>query len=351
MAVRKMRKSWWVDFRWRHVRYRKRSPLNTKWGAETYEVTLRTALARGEDVNMVVFRSITFEEFSTRWFQTHVCTSNKPSDQRAKRSILKRHLLPVFGKLPLSQIRKSTIEEFKARQVRVGLNRKSINNHLAVLSKCLRSALEWDVIGSVPRIGMLKTTPPTIDVLDHEELSKLLDDDSEPMWNTMIRLALKSGLRRGELIAIQWRDIDFIHRKLAVQRSIVDGIVGTPKNGRTRYVPLLENTIADLERLRLPQSTAEDYVFQSRGRSLSGEQMSSALSRICKRLSIRRIGWHKLRHTFATELAARGVPLHVVQELLGHSTITMTMRYAHVAPSMLHDAVARLEERESMKVN
>src|SRR2546428_719704 len=98
MAIRKLKGSYWVDFRHRGVRYRKRSPLNTRPSARDYEVTLRKRLAAGEplDEREAVVQDTTFGEFAAHWFETYVRPNNKLSEQCAKEMILRRHLMPRF---------------------------------------------------------------------------------------------------------------------------------------------------------------------------------------------------------------------------------------------------------------
>ena len=104
MAVRKIKNSWWVDFRADYIRYRKRSPENSKAGAEAYEANLRQKLARGERIDKVVQepeQGRLFRDFAWQWFKEYVETNNKPSEQRNKRHILHASLVPIFGQMPV----------------------------------------------------------------------------------------------------------------------------------------------------------------------------------------------------------------------------------------------------------
>lgn len=115
MSVRKIRNSWWVDFRIEYKRYRKRSPENSRRGAEAYEVTLRQRLARGESLTpQPLVERPTFADFSDEWFATYAQTNNKPSEQRSKESTLRLHLKPMLGRRRLDDITNRLIEEYKA---------------------------------------------------------------------------------------------------------------------------------------------------------------------------------------------------------------------------------------------
>jgi site-specific recombinase XerD len=116
--------------------------------------------------------------------------------------------------------------------------------------------------------------------------------------------------------------------------------VGTPKNGRTREVPLSERAATALR----GHPRVDELVFHAPGGAmLTKGECKWPLYRAAHHAGLRRIGWHVLRHTFASHLVMRGVPIRAVQELLGHSSIEMTMRYTHLSPDARRDAVQLLD--------
>jgi hypothetical protein len=133
------KKSWWVDFRFNHMRYRKRSPENTRIGALAYEATLKYKLGRGEQIDRVATpgdQNQTFEAFAERWFDEYVTPNNKFSEARIKKYTLNSSLIPFFGRIPIRDIKAYHIGQFKARKVKDGLANKTIKNHLTVFNKC-----------------------------------------------------------------------------------------------------------------------------------------------------------------------------------------------------------------------
>jgi integrase len=345
MAVRKDKNSWWVDFRFDHMRYRKRSPEHSKAGAQVYEALLRQRLARGEAVNNA--ERPTFEEFAWRWFQEYVIPNNRFSEQRIKSYTLKSSLIPFFGKLQIAEIKTHHIERYKARKVKEGLANKSIKNHLTVLSKCLTTAYQWlELPSKPPEIPWPKCPPPQTDYLSPDECEMLLAHASGVI-REMILMALRTGMRQGELKGLQWAAIDWETRLVIVRHSYCDRekTIGAPKNNRTRSIPL----DADVYEILYRKRRKTGYVFtNTKGQPFNHSSLTYHLERICKKAGLRRISWHVLRHTFASHLAMRGVPLNAVQALLGHSTILMTMRYAHVAPSTMRAAIELLSPRRFM---
>lgn len=250
------------------------------------------------------------------------------------------HLLPAFGELRLDRIDALRVEGYKARKLDEGLSRKSINNQLTVLRRMLAVAVEWGQLVSVPAIRWLKTPAQEFDFLTFDEAGRLVEG-ADPEWRSMIVVALRTGLRLGELLALRWRDVDLEAGRLVVRRAAARGVVGTPKSGQAREVPLSEEARGAL---RAQQHDRGELVFcDGSGAMLTRNACRRPLWRACGRAGIRRIGWHKLRHTFASHLVMRGASMKAVQELLGHSTIEMTMRYAHLSPDARRDAVRLLD--------
>lgn len=339
MALRKFRCAWWVDITIGPTRYRKRSPENSRAGALAYEVLLRQRLARGEPIDGLPEKlGPTFEEFAWQWFDDYVVPNNKHSEQLGKRYILCSSLIPFFGRMRIGQVRGHEIEKYKAQQVKQGYTNKTITNRLSVLNKCLATAYEWLLLdGAPPKIKWPKCSRPEIDYLSPDEC-QLLVCHAEGVVREMVIMALRTGMRQGELRGLQWSSIDWLTMNVAVRHSRDDhqGKLVTPKNGRTRHIPL------DIDLYTLLHRRKKDtgYVFLNpEGRPYTSDRLNDVMRRLCRRAGLRTIGWHTLRHTFASHLAMRGVPLPVVKELLGHATIMTTMRYAHVAPSTLRSAI------------
>jgi integrase len=340
MAARLIRRSWWVDFRFDHTRYRKRSPENSRAGARAYEVALRQRLARGEAINgrQRLSERQTFAEFAGNWFNEYVLSNNKPSEQRTKKYVLSASLVPFFGRMAVSRIGVRDIERYKTALLHVGLSRKTINNRLTVLRKCLHTAYDWlEIKGTPPKIEWLKCPPPHTDYLTPDEC-RLLLRHSSGVIGEMILTALRTGMRQGEIKGLQWSSIDWLNRSLTVRHTYSDHTksLGSPKGNRERHVPL----DVDLEEALGARKQAMGYVFVGEmARPFDHYKLGAALADVCDRAGIRKIGWHTLRHTFASHLAMNGTPLNIVQALLGHASIEMTMRYAHVAPSAMRTAI------------
>lgn len=341
MSVRRVNGQWIVDF-WLHLpsgerrRIREKSPLQSKPGALEYERKRREALLSGKIAPPL------FEDFSKEFVDVYSVNNNKPRTVEAKRDIVRLYLAPTFNGWKLDEIGFRDIEVFKSK-LSQRVSTKTVNNALTVLGKMLRYANEVGVLPVVPRVKLFPASIPDADFLTFEEAERLLEaaaKDREPVWFPFCFLALKTGLRFGELIELRWSDLDLEKGLLRVRRSWTTAGVGVPKSGKGRDIPLTEKTCSVLRKLRGLHDLVLCYPDGSR---LMHSRARDALARVSKRASLRPIMPHLLRHTFASHLVMRGRSLLEVQELLGHSDYTMTLRYAHLAPDVKKDAISVLD--------
>lgn len=275
---------------------------------------------------------------------------NARSSVMAKEDILARYLVPRLGDLRLDQIDYAVIEDFKVglaetRNARLKrevqrIRPKTINNILTVLGHVLQVGRKRGLTVTVPEISRVKTPLPEWDFLTFEESEQLITH-AEGTWRTMILVALRTGLRRGELLGLRWEDVDLGRGRIRVVENYVRGQFKAPKNGKPREVPLSAAAREALEAHR--HTRAERVFYDAQGKPFTQGVMASQLERVCRRAGLRVIGWHVLRHSFASHLVMRGVPIRAVQDLMGHASIVITQRYAHLAPHVSQDAVCLLD--------
>jgi integrase len=338
----------WPDGRKQTIR--KVCPVQTKRGAEQYERELRQQLVSGDWNGGAKQQTPTLEAF-TEEFLGYQATLNKPTELSKKRGIIKHHLSPAFGNRRLDQIDARAIDNYKAQKLEQRSRRgepfepKTINNHLKVLSRILRVAHKWNLIADMPRVGHLKERKSEFNFLDFEEADAFITAaaDHYPEWHPFVVVAVRTGLRVGELVALRWReDVDLDRGRLRVQRSYhpENGFL-TTKNDKIRELPLTWDAI---DALHVERSRAKgELVFPGEdGEVMYANPCNDALELIAGSIDMRPIHNHDLRHTFASHAVMRGVPIPQVQEWLGHSTIMMTMRYAHLAQGIGDDLIRRL---------
>lgn len=348
MGVRKRYRKWFVDFQFHRKRIRRASPDNSRKGALNYEIQLRKRLAGGEplDPERVAKdqpKELMFREFASEWLETYVKSNNKHSEYVSKQSILNAHLVPFFGRKKLGSIGSRDVECYKAEKIAQKLKAKTINNQLTVLRRALQTAKEWGLIAACPEMKQLRKQPSKYDFLTREESQQLLDASSG-RWHDMILMALETGLRFGELTALTWEDVDFTTGELTIRQAYARGVLGSTKSNRVRHIPMSES----VRQLLTRRVKERGLVFPGyNGEYLRQNRSMRTLKKICEKAGIRAIGWHTLRHTFASHLVQRGANLLAVQALLGHTDIQTTMRYAHLNSTALHEAMQVLSPRSS----
>lgn len=151
----------------------------------------------------------------------------------------------------------------------------------------------------------------------------------------LVTLSLKTGIRRGAMLRLEWRDVDFDAKTILVRAEIC-------KSGKSRRIPLSPLAFETLKAWREQQPKGNRYIFPSPRGDGPRSSCDEAWRTLLKKAGITNFHWHDLRHDFASKLVMSGVDLNTVRELMGHSTLAMTLRYAHLAPSKLSAAVETL---------
>jgi integrase len=352
MSVYKRNNKYWVAFRYNRQRYRKASPDNTYAGAKAFEALLRQRLSKGEFIDTKKEKKInisSFQDFADKWMKTYVITNNKPSEQNQKNCMINKHLKPYFGRFMLDKISSLQIEEFKAKKQAIGLSNKSINNLLGILGKCLRTAQEWEIIDKIPKMKPLKVAPKDPVYLNENDYNKLLEQAKNlGLFYEMLLFTLRTGVRIGELLALEWPDINFNDRIVTIKRNIVNGHLCSPENNKYRRIYLAQ----DIYDILVIKKKNQGVVFPDvNGSYQSRSSCRHRLERLCAKANVKKIGWHGLRHSFASQLATNGISLKTIQELLGHSDLKMVQRYAHLEPVTLKEAIRTLEPKVKLNLN
>jgi integrase len=283
----------------------------------------------------------TLQEFAPRFVDGYArANRHKPSGIAAKEMILRVHLVPALGHKSLDAITNEDIQNLKYSLTPKAM--KTVNNILTVLNVLLRKAVEWSVIDRMPcAIRLLPISKPSAHFHDFNEYERVVEAaKKDPQAYLITLLGGEAGLRCGEMIALEWSDIDLAKRQLCVQRSDWNGQVTTTKGGRLRYVPLTRRLLAALREHRHLRSTR--VLYQDDGRPLTRQIVQSKMKRAARLANVLK-GVHILRHTFCSHLAMRGAPARAIQELAGHAELGMTQRYMHLSPAALDAAIQLLD--------
>lgn len=287
----------------------------------------------------------TIEAFVPRFVDGHARANRlKPSSIASMESILKWHVVPMFGSLPLDALTNEAVQQLKLELVE--RTPKTVNNVLTCLRTLLKKAVEWGELEELPcTISFLKNPRQEMAFFGFDEYERVVEAARRqgPDVALMIMFGGDAGLRLGEIVAVEWGDLDLTARRLTVQRSDWRGKVTAPKGGRLRYVPLTSRLAGSLKARRHLRS--ERVLCQADGSPVTRDIVIKAIRRSERAAGVRRAGVHILRHTFCSHLAMRGAAARAIQELAGHSSLTTTQRYMHLSPGATEDAIRLLEHR------
>ncbi len=340
---------WRYRFTMRGQRYGGSTPkgANTKKMAEAME---REHIEKVKD-RLFTGKMPTVNEFVVRFLE-YQAGHTKPLTRKQQEAVLRNHVQPHIGKLALDDVLQRHIDDILTAWANDKAEAKTINTRLGTLRRMFVMAVEWELLAKVPRMKMRKVHQKAPRFLSEDEARRLIDA-ADVGWRSMVVVALRTGLRVGELRGLQWGDIDMSRGMLTVKRTdpgrpMMEAT--NPKGGNARYLPLTPDAKAALLEVRpdSPRSTA--WVWPAprwRGaridRARSEKGCYHALQRASEKSGVDDVGWHTLRHTYASWLVMRGVPMRVVQRYMGHSSIVQTERYSHLAPDFGHESVALLD--------
>lgn len=274
----------------------------------------------------------------------------KRTTARGYRSVIDAHLIPFFGERRVDRITESHVAAFDQHLRQQGLKVQTRRNILGLLDAMLDTAKKKGWVASNPAADYDKPrkgrSEPDGELrfLTLEEVEAVLrampDDPLGRVQRTLVLAAAMTGLRRGELLGLRWKDVDWAARKVRVVRTYVGGKEDTPKSEASRRaVPLASRVAGELQRLydSSPFQADDDPVFthpSGTGLPLDASAVSKAFKRALKRAGVRAVRFHDLRHTFGTMMASSpNVSMRTLQGWLGHSDPATTAIYAHFAPS------------------
>ena len=328
------------------IRERKKAPSSSKTAAQRWaEARERVLLVHGKPKPVKkeeVQEKPTLREFASRFIDGYATANRlKPSGIAAKRSILGVHLIPLLGDKRLDAIQTEDVQHLKSALGHRAA--KTANNVLAVLSVMLRTAVEWGVLERIPcSIKMLPTTKSAASFHDFEEYERLVEAARSNLQTYLVvLLGGEAGMRCGEIMALEWTDVDLNKRQLCVARSEWKGHVTVPKGGRLRYVPLTKRLTEALRQARHLRGAR--VLCDQQGQPLTQKVVQVMVRRAARRANVKP-GVHILRHTFCSHLAMRGAPARAIQELAGHQDLDTTQRYMHLSPAALDAAIRLLDE-------
>jgi len=298
---------------------------------------------------------LTFDGFLKDYYRAYIDANHSRPD-----ATIQRLNLFGIGERQLEDIKLADIETWRVRRQQEGVSSSTLNRDIGTLRAAFTKAMEWDLLDSHPMVKLKalkvdrRKKPRSLTAEEEQRLFKQLATRDEkkrterlssnewrkirgyepkPELGTyadqltpMVQLAINTGLRRGELWNLEWGDVDFRRNSLTVHGK-------GAKSGQTRHIPLNADALGTLKIHR------GDALPHPKKPVFGKAEFRTAWEGMLKKAHITGFRFHDLRHTFASKLVMVGVPLNTVRELMGHSSLEMTLIYAHLSPDNLRDAV------------
>jgi len=366
VRVRQRDGAWWVFVNHKGKRKAKRVGIGEAANKAAKEAArqIQARLALGQYSFEEPKQSVrTVDQYLRGWLREHAAVNCKPSMYAEYQWCIDHILIPAFGGLQLHELTAEHVRRVIAQHVQAGKSKATIRNYLAPLRAAFSQAADDGLVSKNPagKLGKLlkhaKNPTREMNPLTRSETATLLDAarSKTPLIYPLLLCAVRTGLRRGELIGLQWGDIDLDSRYLLVKRAVVRAKVGLPKSGKVRRVDLsaqLCEELAILKEIRQLEGLSkgdtlrmDEPVFLSpMGYQWDEHNLDKRWRETHLASGIRKVRLHDLRHTFASQLIEQGAHPKYIQEQLGHSSITMTMdTYGHLFPNRNRGVVDGLD--------
>lgn len=336
MGVYRRNGAWWIDG------YQEGRRVRRKIGPDRHDADLalkdlQIQAARGKWLGRLDDEATGRERLADFFLDTYMPRKRgAPAYLKRLDGLFRKHLGPALGHLQLRQIRPADVESYAAARAAVA-KPGTVNLELAALSAVLAAAVRWGRLDRNAAAGVRKLRVPETPV------RALTEDQEARLWavvrpgqplHTFLAVALHTGLRLSEVLSLRWDQVDFDQREVHVAAIAA-------KSRRARAVPMNDFVVGVL--LSAKASATADLVFPGRqGRTVEKKTPWRWLRSACREAGVPPCRVHDLRHTFGTRLAALGTDPKTIMELLGHTSVGMTMRYLHTSRERKAVAVAAL---------
>ena len=286
-----------------------------------------------------VENAISLSDYATTWLETRVKLQLAPRTYDHYMHSLKRHILPRFGKLNLHEIRLNHSDKFIQELSIAGHNARGINLIIGIFKRVLIEAVKENRIEKNPfqYLKELKEPPRPDIYLSGEEINKVLEVSRGHYFHSLFLVSINTGMRRGELAGLCWDKVNFDTSLMEICRlRDRNGLGDRTKTVKSRrFIPM--NAVVKNHLSELRKNSQTDYVFVDKDNDpFDVDHLYRDLRVFLKRANIdKTFRFHDLRHSFASHFMMNGGNIYDLQKILGHTSLEMTQRYAHLAPEHL----------------
>jgi len=328
MGIYQRGDNWYIDYYVKGRRKRKKIGPSKKLALQVLK-DVQVKIVKKEYLGIYEDNKIAFGKYSKQYLEYSKANKAKLSHKRD--TVSTAHLTSYFKDKYIYEITPQMIEKYKiARLEKVGP--AAVNRELACLKHMYTKAIEWGYVKENPAksIKLLKEPPGRLRYIGPEEVDNLLGACSDHL-RPIVLTALNTGMRKGEILSLRWADVDLKNKKITVINS---------KNNESRIIPINQTLLHELK--ALSRKGKGEYLFSDNNDRPYGDIKKGFIAAV-NRAGISNFRFHDLRHTFGSHLVMQGVGLRTIQQILGHKEIKMTMRYAHLSPEYVQNAVEKLD--------
>lgn len=306
----------------------------------------------------------TVADFLQRWLQDYCKPNLSPRGYERYESVSRVHLIPALGHVPLTALKPEHLQRLYTAKLNSGLAARTVRYQHVILHKALETAMKWGLVARnvADGVDVPRTRRTEIQTWDEGEVACFLEATKGSPYYALFYTNLFTGMRRSELLALRWQDIDFLYGQVSVCRGLhhlVDGsyVFTQPKSVKSRRtISLTPSTSLLLQEHKAKKefdhrmlgilSQDSDLVFSTPdGKPLRPNTVSRAWVSLAARCGVKVITFHAGRHTHASLLLRQNVHPKIVQERLGHSSIAVTLdTYSHVAPGLQEAAAQKFDD-------
>lgn len=299
--------------------------------AESLLIKRKQSIKEGKQPEIKRIANHTFNELVAEYLKW----AERQRSFRSKQGFV-RQLAETFGNLPLRRFNSMLFEQYQTGRIQKGNKPATVNRLIATVKHMFTKAVEWDMVEEetlkrIRKVKLLEESNKRLRYLSKEECQSLINTCDKHLKPIVIT-ALNTGMRKGEILSLRWDNLDLRHGFILLDRT---------KNGERREIPINDTLRGVLQgltrRLDIP------YVFYDPVTGKPYKDVKRSFQTALRRSKIMDFKFHDFRHTFASHLVMAGVDLTTIKELLGHKTLTMTLRYSHLAPSHKVKAVDILD--------
>jgi integrase len=323
-------KAWYYDFMYHRIRYRGVGGTSKTQALRALEKRRNEVM--NEEFGIKIRPSIVLiQDFADKYLTRRTHMRSHKRDELSVRTLLK-----FFRNQTLHSIKPYDIEDYKTKRIKDGVANATVNRELACLKHMYNLAIKWEdaLRNPVKDVDFLEEPPGRTRFLDEEECQRLLDCCGDHL-KPIVMTALHTGMRKGEILLLTWKQVH-------IDRVINPFIELTEtKNNKKRFIPLTDNMVQLL--LNMPRQS--EYMFLNPFRKQPMECIRKSFGNALERAGITDFRFHDLRHTFASHFIMSGGDMLTLKSILGHSSMKMVERYAHLAKEHMVKQIKNLDDK------